>query len=207
VKRPVATLDDASFLDVNPLTDLIAPGAADVIVWSGTLSDEGRFARDVRTWMPPGVQAFDAMLERLTTELRERNQRLLFRPHARHVLCDPQRCLTFLRDKVDAQGLPFGLALDAAAMLEANMLEKAEDHAARAFEALGEHAAVVIVANAEPPADPDDPDALPTITPAHRGVLPAWFLRDMIERHVPEPAPLILLPDDADEQKTALGLA
>jgi len=189
------------------------PGGT-LIAWSGSLAEGGAeslFARDPATWMPAGLDAFRAALETLEPHLNGVGARLLFRPHARHVLADPQRCLTHLR-KWRAAGAPFGLLLDPGAMLEADMLPAAADHLHRAFDALAPLADAILLGNVEPPIDStpasDDSDAPPPLrqTPLHRGVLDPGLLIALTREFAPTSTPIVLHDAEIDAQRALLGV-
>lgn len=171
-----------------------------LIAWSGTLAEEPG-ARDWATWGPAGRAALDAACADIGPALETSGTRLLLRPHARHVLSDPFKCRRFL----DERGAgPFGVALDAASMLEHSMLADAEGHIERAFEMLGPIAGAIILAGVEPGADEDAP-VRPC--PTGRGVVSAAFLIEMVRRHAPVTTPLLALEDDGAGPLAALGPA
>lgn len=127
--------------------DAVTAGASlapNLIARSGTLADDPA-ERDPRTWGPAGLAALRESLARLREPFIHSGARLLIRPHARHVLCDPQRCVSLLNEW-EKSGDPFGIALDPGAMLEESMLANAADHLRRACEAIGARAAILIVA-------------------------------------------------------------
>ncbi len=117
-----------------------------LIAWAGWLDDakadpaRGRFDPDFNAWSPAGWQALRDGLAAAAESLRTHDATLCLRPNAGCVLSDPQGCLNFLRD--DPPGR-VELLLDPVAMLTPAMLDKAEDHLARAFEALADQPAVV----------------------------------------------------------------
>ncbi len=119
----------------NPLREEPpAPAGNDrlpLMLWSGW-TGRTMFERDPGCW---GPAAFTELGERLHA-MRSRGDRrpVLLRPHARHVLNDPQRCSAFL---ARFGPLNFGLLLDASAMLEDSMTPHASDHLERMFERLG----------------------------------------------------------------------
>ncbi|MEO1130636.1 MAG: TIM barrel protein [Planctomycetota bacterium] len=197
-----APTEELGFVDGNPLLDADwqLPPSSLVVAWSGSVSEASLFQRDPHTWMSAGREAFDDFLRRIAPELTAREQRLLLRPHARHVLCDPQRCLSFLRE-LD-EDAPFGIALDAGAMLEDEMLSKVEDHLERAFEALGRRVHVVVATDV---ARSSGDDPLRPV-PIGQGVLPVSLMGSLIRAHVPPTTPIVLLPEDPDQQVAALGL-
>lgn len=114
-----------------------------LIAWSGSLADDPS-ERDPRTWGPAGLASLRGALARWREPLIRANWRLLLRPHARHILCDPQRCVTMLNEW-EKSGEPFALALDPAAMIEESMQSNADDHARRACEALASRSAIIVV--------------------------------------------------------------
>lgn len=141
---PFAAVLRDDVLRLSPGTIAAAGAIAPrLIAWSGSLADEPG-ERDPRTWGPAGLAALREALARLREPLVRANARLLLRPHARHVLCDPQRCVTLLNEW-EKSGDPFALALDPAAMIEESMHEHAEDHARRAIEAVAGRAEIVIL--------------------------------------------------------------
>lgn len=212
VVAPGADAPWAALLSAN----LLAPGRAALpdpipaprlIAWSGTLADD-LFERDPATWMPAGLDAFRAMAADLAPRLDDAGATLLFRPHARHVLCDPQRCLTMLREWNDTDTRCFGLLLDAPAMLEADMLDTAGDHLERALAALGPRAAAIALSNVRAPL-PHDPDDPPPLAPAplEDGALDRATIATLIREHVPPSTPLISLAGDPLTQARILAPA
>lgn len=201
---PFAGILDGNILAADPPalpTDI--PGAR-LIVWSGTLAQTAMFDRDPSTWMAQGLDAFRAACDALAPFLEAAGARILFRPHARHVLCDPRRCLTLATDWRDA-GAPFSIILDAAAMLESPMLDTAEDHLLRAFEMLAPVAEAVILANAEPhpgAQSPDD-DAPPPLLPAplHAGAIDPTLIVRPWRQLIPDGVPTILIDADIPAQR------
>lgn len=193
--------DRPSLPDSRPADRLIA--------WSGTLAQNDLFERDPATWMPAGLDAFRAMTADLPPRLSTAGVTLLFRPHARHVLCDPQRCLTMLREWEDNDTSCFGLLLDAPAMLEADMLDTAGDHLERALAALAPRAAAIALSNVRAPSPPSDPDDPPPLTPAplEDGVLDPATIAALIRRHAPNQTPLISFAGDPEAQARILAAA
>lgn len=206
--EPFAVILDGNLLAPDPPAIPANIPAPRLIAWSGTLAEGAMFDRDVRTWMPAGLEAFRSMCDAVRPFLDAAGVRLLFRSHARHVLCDPHRCATLLREWRDI-GAPFALALDAAAMLEQSMLTDAEDHLERAFGALAPLADAVILANAGPDgaAQPADQDAAPPLltAPLHRGVIDPALLLKPWRRHTPPTTPTILLDEDVQAQRRLLA--
>ncbi|MEM9083444.1 MAG: TIM barrel protein [Planctomycetota bacterium] len=128
---------DLNLLGQHGLGDL---PASRVILWTGWSGDEP-FERHPLTWGPASLDQFRKAIDAASRAAAETGTTLLLRPHARHVLADPQRCLSFFRERADSDRV--GLVLDTASMLEASMVEKVEDHLERAVDALAEHAAAV----------------------------------------------------------------
>lgn len=131
----------------NPAGDLEAPAPGErLIAWAGWLDDEkadpalGRFEPDFKVWTAEGWNALRVGLAQVAPSLEAAGATLCLRPHAGCVLSDPQSCLNFLRDD---QPPGVELLLDPVAMLTPDMLEHAEDHLARAFEAVGDQRLVV----------------------------------------------------------------
>ncbi len=115
--------------------------------WLGEQPEAGRgvFRADFATWGPSGRARWLSMLEEADAVLRARDERWCLRPHARHLLPDPQQCLNLLRSRADRDSGPprIELVLEPAAFLTAQMLPTAEDHIARAVQALGDRPEVV----------------------------------------------------------------
>lgn len=163
--RPWAAMSDLNVLDSGQATILLdavnagaAVGEAGVdrwIIWSGWLGGS-KFERDPRTWGPRGLAAWRGWMDRASADLAGSRTRLLVRPHARHAMCDVQRCASWLSE-LDKAGPGrrelFGLALEPAALLEPEMLPQAEDHLRRAIETLGPKAEVILVSGARPTED------------------------------------------------------
>lgn len=167
------------------------------VVWSGTPADE-LFAIDPRTWGPAALAQFNALCDELTPALEAVGAHVLFRTHARHVLCDAQRCLNFARAR---EGGPLGFVLDPALLMEPSMMEKAGDHLRRMVGALGPFASAVLVSDVEGAGEDEVRPA-----PAGAGVWGAELLGEVVREGVPESTPLITAGDGADEQLAALGL-
>lgn len=122
----------------NPVERAPAEGDGPLVCFSGWAGDqpragEGVFASSFETWGPIGRGLWADVLEGLAGTGRV----VRLRPHARHLLSDPQGCLNLLRER-GTQGSrgPFEVILEPAALLTADMLETAADHVDRALEAL-----------------------------------------------------------------------
>lgn len=149
VVRPVTVVGGggapAVWCGVNVLEGAVpevgASGGAAVMTWSGWFGGDP-FGRDPRAWMAGGYERLASRLRAATERLEMTGGKWLFRPHARHVLHDAQRCARFVEE---FGGARFGLALDPVSMLEASMLGDAEDHVSRVLQRLGGVADCVVV--------------------------------------------------------------
>lgn len=201
---PLATVLPGNVLHTPPPT--LPPGAPGgrIILWSGWMGGddsrpgEGYFPPDFRTWSTPGRKRFDDFCDAMAPALEARSLILLFRPHARHVLSDPQSCVSFLAAR---KGQPFAVVLDPAGFITSSMLPRAEDHLARAFEALGAHpgAAALALTNLEAVGNPD-PLSGPELrsAPLSQGLLSPAILAELASKHWPAGRPLLLLDPAAD---------
>ncbi len=183
---------------VNPLAEGWEPPATPeggrLVLYSGWLGEQagpGLWTSSFRTWGPTGRDAFD----RLTARLSEAESMFCFRPHARHVLADPQTCLSFLRahesDGPDSRGSwGFGVLLDPVAMLTPDMLDQAEDHLRRAFGALADRADVpaLLLTNAELVETTDSKEL--RACPLDAGVLNAEMIRTLAAEFWPADKPV-----------------
>jgi hypothetical protein len=141
-----------------------------LILWSGCVlsaqreadqsDDAQHFARSLAAWGPAGLDRFRSIVERLASVADHMGVRMLFRPHARHVLPDPQRCLNFLREWA---ATPISLLIDPGAMMERSMLRDADDHATRIVGSLIGLADGLLLSGppALAPGESDDLDAPP----------------------------------------------
>jgi hypothetical protein len=181
-----------------------APGGR-IILWSGWMGGadarpaDGFFPPDFRTWSTPGRKRFDDFCDAVGPELEARGLTLLFRPHARHVLSDPQACISFLAAR---RGQPFALVLDPAAFITHTMLPRAEDHLARAFGALAAHPSTFALALTNLEAVPGEPDPFsgPELRARtlEKGPLSTTLLAALAAGHWPPGRPLLLLDPGAD---------
>ena len=134
-----------------------APEVARLVVWSGWLGDT-MFERGVRTWGPAGMEAFNERMRTVVGTARERGARVLIRPHARHVVSDPQRCLSMARADGGFGVEGVGVAMDVAAMLEGGMASGVEDHAARSLMVGGAVAEAVWMTEGREAGEDDGPE-------------------------------------------------
>jgi hypothetical protein len=187
----------ASILPGNPLADdwfglVDLPGDL-LVTWSGTLSDE-LFGDDPRTWMPMGHERFESFCDAIREPLAASGNRLCFRPHARHVLSDPQGTLDFLRRR---EGEPFGLALAPADLLLPSMVADAEDHFTRILESMMPRADLLFLTDASPGTDQNDEDGESMVpTPLGEGVLPAEVIMEAIHTMLPPSTPVVVAARD-----------
>ena len=197
--------DFATILSINPLAPnaTLPPAQSQrVMLWSGWCGD-AIFERDFRTWTPDAWQRLDQFLRLAEGEaagsVSRDNHRICLRPHPRHILADPQSCLSFLKRY---EGRPVELVLDAAGFLTRSMLPRAEEHIFRALDALADHPQVpaLVIANVEPA--PGDDDLLQPV-PVDRGLLPAALIRLIASRATDKP--VILFGDDPAAQARFLS--
>ncbi|MCA9291095.1 MAG: hypothetical protein KDA25_08200, partial [Phycisphaerales bacterium] len=111
-----------------------------VLVWSGTLGAD-LFEPHPMTWLAPGHAALRTWCDARRPGLEAGGARVLFLPHARHVLNDAQSTLSFLLDRA---GQPFDVVLSTDALLEPSMLDDVEDHVERMHAALGDRSVAIL---------------------------------------------------------------
>ena len=190
VGEPAAAI--ASILEGNPLAeDWIAPldvPGANLVAWSGTLAD-GLFDDEPRTWMQAGHNALQAFCEEVAPRLDTLERTLLFRPHARHVLSDPQGALNFLRAHEDD---PFGLAVSPGDLLLPSMLEHLEDHLERILVFLAPRASMIILEDVVPAEDGESMEP----APIGEGILPHLQVRELMHAHLPDDMPVVVKPNE-----------
>lgn len=192
----------ASILQGNPLAEdwlasLDAPGER-LICWSGTLGEE-LFADEPRTWMRPGHDALASFCESVSQALRSDGRRLLFRPHARHVLSDPQGSLDFLRSHEDG---PFGLAVSPSDLILPEMINDLQEHLERILGVLAPQAEILFLEDARPSEDGESME----FAPIGEGVLPRELVRDLLSAHIPPEMPLVVRPSETKSALEWLGI-
>lgn len=104
------------------------------IVWSGSFAEVeggGLFDEDPRTW---GIKGWDAMRERIEARGGAGNG-LVIRSHARHVVSDVPGCRRLLESSWSVER-GVSLCYDPASMLSPTMMDRAEDHLRRMYEAI-----------------------------------------------------------------------
>jgi hypothetical protein len=114
------------------------------VVWSGWLTDEfeaeaERFVHDPRLWQPAAWSMLIDRLRALAPIGVGTGQRLLIRPHARHIVSDIPACLKLAGQIVGTPGTTgvsgglerFGLLMDWPGMLTPSMLASLDDHLER----------------------------------------------------------------------------
>ncbi|MCH2160979.1 MAG: hypothetical protein MK085_03805 [Phycisphaerales bacterium] len=192
----------ASILEGNPLSDdwmapLDVPGDH-LVAWSGTLAQD-LFGNEPRTWMKAGHDTFEAFCDQVAPNLDALDRTLLFRPHARHVLSDPQGSLDFLRRREQE---PFGLALSPADMLLPSMLDVLEDHVERILTFVAPRARIIFLEDAQPG---DDGESMQP-APLGEGVLPHTQVRELLHAHLPEEMPVVVKPSETATALEWLGI-
>ena len=154
-----------------------------MVAWSGWLGDQpaagkGLWRSDPATWGPGGLKALHEIIRRLTVN----GLTPVLRPHARHLLCDPQRCLSLL----NGDGPRFRILLDPVAMLTPDMLKTAEDHLVRAVESLLHRSEVVGVIRCGARLAHDDrldgPELLPAAHDDAAAEIPCSLLDEVLGR-------------------------
>ena len=193
----------ASILEGNPLAadwlaTLDVPGDR-LICWSGTLGDE-LFADEPRTWMRPGHDALESFCNSVSDILAADSRRLLFRPHARHVLSDPQGSLDFLRTHEDG---PFGLAVSPCDLILPGMLDALAEHLERILGVLAPQADILFIEDARPSQDGETME----FAPIGEGVLPRELVQDLLAAHLPEHMPLVVRPTESKKALEWLGIS
>ena len=185
----------AAWIDGNPLSgdfiadvDQVSPR---LLMYSGTLSST-LFGEDPRTWLKPGRAALDAFAARVLPTLETTKRTLCFRPHARHVLSDPQGTLRFLLDHAQQ---PFEIALSPADMLAPDMLGTIDDHLRRRFESLAPRAAMIFLNDIRLNAAGQARSVA-----LGDGILPQELVLSLIREHVPATTPLVVPPQKLDQQ-------
>jgi hypothetical protein len=199
----------------NPIKEGVPtpPLAGDLVCWSGWCGEaaRGENARaDVRTWSATGWTAFERVAKELDAAAEAAGVDVILRPHARHVLADPQSTLAWLR-RTSPQRLK--ILLDPAAWLTPSMLETADDHLARAFESFTGHPAVWgTVLTGLAPVEPEDDDAgfsggefAPCPLGSDAGVLPLTTLLGAVGGFPLIDRPIVLLAEDFAAQRARLA--
>ena len=165
-----------------------AASGTTILAWSGNLSPHF-FESLPMTWLRPGREAFNGVLEKVTPLLKEKGVTLCFRPCARHVLSDPQSCMQFLLAHEDA---PLAIALDPAAMFETSMLNTPEDHLVRMFETLGDRCAAAVLSDVPDPGAEDEPTHFERPLQLGVGRLPVETIQALLDRTVPASIPVMM---------------
>ena len=114
------------------------PAGAAMVAWSGTLG-EGLWERHPLTWMPLGWARLEAALRRALPGLVARDQRLVLRTHASHVLGDlhaARRVLEVVSTLGPGASERVGVVPDPASLFTRGMLPRAREHAERMAELL-----------------------------------------------------------------------
>ncbi len=193
--NPLAEARDGAATTQGWEFDPELPGSR-LISWSGTFAEEFDGV-DPRNWMAPGKTALDAFCARVRPALERHEWTVCFQPHARHVLSDARSCRDFLARHA---GQPFELALSPASMLEASMLDRAEEHLERLISTLGPLASVVMLE------DVRASGAGLERVPLGEGVLPLGVMRELVVEHVSASVPVVLRAESFAQQVEAVGL-
>lgn len=106
-----------------------APPAGPLVSWSGWAGEQpgltgGVWSAAFETWGPAGRAAFDKRIDALAG----RTDRVLIRPHARHVVSDIPSVATLARR---FEGGSVGVLLEPAALFTPEMLPDADEHLER----------------------------------------------------------------------------
>lgn len=181
-----------SVLEGNPLGDewiaaIDVPGPL-LIAYSGTLAKD-LFGDDPRTWMGEGHKIFNGLCDAIGPALKALDRRLLFRPHARHVLSDPQACVDFLRNRANEA---FGIALSPCDFFVQDMVHAKADHFTRIAESIVPKAELFFLEDKRV----GDGDVLEAC-PLGEGILPR-----SIAEAIPHDIPIVVAPHDIDAART-----
>src|ERR1051326_4997152 len=202
---PFAQIHAANLAQPMEQLPPIAVGVPPLVLWSGSFGPppdpaRGLFPRDFRAWTREGRDALDAACGPLAPELARRGVELVLHPHARHILADPQACLSFLRHREGVR-----LLLDPAAFMMRSMLARAEDHLERIFESLGDQPSIaaVVLTNAQRIDRADDDGLGPS--PLHAGLIDTRLIISAWRPPAPPELPVALIDHDFDEQAALLA--
>lgn len=169
-------------------------GVSRVIFRSGSLADDSA-ERHPANWLPPGRQALDAWLQKAHSQVADGTQ-LLLQPHARHVLSDVPSTRRFFEDHADSA---VGLALNPTDLLEANMLERLEEHVERIFMGLGDLCSLLLMR------DLDWAGEAISVVPLGQGRLPRNHVRRLIDAWIRPETPVVLHDELLAGQRAWLG--
>lgn len=197
----------------NPIAEGVAmpPLVGDLVCWSGWCGEAtaGIVRADVRTWSATGWTAFERVAGQLDEAASAAGVDVILRPHARHVLADPQSTLAWLKRTSPAR---LRVLLDPAAWLTPSMLDTAEDHLARAFESFAGHPAVwgtvlTGLARVEPEDDEGVPGGELVACPigSADSVLPLSTLTGAMGSYPLADRPIVLLAEGFEAQRAALN--
>lgn len=114
-----------------------------LITYSPTLAAD-LFGIEPGNWLKRGYTALNDLCKKLLPVLDKCAIKILFQPHARHVLSDYSICLKFMQEH---KGEPFGIALAPSDLIEPVMAEDIDDHMLRIFEYLGSLTKTVILSD------------------------------------------------------------
>lgn len=199
--EPLAVVSAANPLRHNPAN--VIGASTRILCWSGWFGDDAqKFDRDFRTWTKEGWAALDAWCDQVVPYAAAAGATLCLRPHPRHVLADAQACVSFLKRR---ESQPVEIFLDAAGLLTASMLPRAEDHLKRIMDALASHPAVPAVLISSVIAAQGDPDQLEP-APIGTGLLSSQLI-NLIASAIPRGKPRVLIGPDPEGQVRAIDAA
>ncbi len=200
--EPLAVVSAANPLRHGPLN--IFGAARRVVCWSGWFGDEAqKFDRDFRTWTREGWAALDAWCDEVLPHAVAAGATLCFRPHPRHVLADAQACVSFLKRR---EGQPVEVLLDAAGLLTASMLGRAEDHLKRMLEALANHPAVPAVVVSNVAVSATDPELLEP-APVGNGLLGSALVKLIVDAIPSGKARVLISADPGGQVREIAGMS
>ena len=125
-----------------------AEGPLSLVMWTGTLARD-LFEQEPINWTGRGAQALLDWCSRMNEPLKASGVRVLFEPHARHILSDAQGTCTFfvhLHERFGADA-PFSIAYAPLNLFEPEMVADLDDHLMRFSRLLAEHVELLIVSD------------------------------------------------------------
>ncbi|MEM0984479.1 MAG: hypothetical protein AAGI17_11085 [Planctomycetota bacterium] len=139
-ERARALVTEWNLLEEKSVEDLQSEMREAIVLWSGWVGERepsGVFPLSPKTWSP---DAWAELVESCARMSGGEAGSIWFRPHARHVLSDAQRCRTLMKEWKAAGGeaTPFRMLMEPAALMTPSMLGAAADHVARAIEAVAD---------------------------------------------------------------------
>lgn len=178
-----------------PLREL---GGVPLAVRSGWVDPPGD--EPAGAWLPSVQASFQAAVDALESTARDQGATIWWWPASGHALSDIPSILSFFRARA---GRHHGLLLEPAALLAPSMLERGEEHLARAYGALSALASCVLVSSV----GAGDSLEGSACVGVDRGVIPPGILARLVEEHVPCETPLALYAPGEDRQAELLRRA